>query len=113
MIVEGEVVVQPCFQGWYGGVLFQVDVLVFDRAPQAFDKDVVQRTPPAVHAYSHAGCFQARGKGMSGELCALVGVEYLRLSLAQGLLQRLQAETTIQGVRELPGDDIAAPSANR
>ena len=44
----------------------------------------------------------------AGELAPLVGVEHLGLALAQGLLQRLGAEASLQGVGQPPGQHVPA-----
>ena len=54
VIVELEVVVQPVFQGRHSRILLHIDVLVFDRAPQAFNKDIVKRPPTPIHITSMA-----------------------------------------------------------
>jgi hypothetical protein len=78
------------------GVGHQMHFFVLDRAPQAFDEDVVHETAASVHRNRDSGSFELAGEGGAGELRALVGVENLRLSVAlQGLLQRVEAETRI------------------
>ena len=64
------------------GKLVQIDSLVFERAPQPLDEDVVQATAPAVHRNTDTGRLQAPGEGEAGELAALIGVENLRLAMA-------------------------------
>ena len=74
------------------GKVVQIDSLVFERAPQSLDEDVVQATAPAVHRDTDTGRLQAPGKGEAGELAALIGIENLRLAVAgQRLLGRLDA----------------------
>ena len=46
LVIEVEVVVQPRIQFRNGAIVQEVDVLVLDRAPQAFDKDERGSTPP-------------------------------------------------------------------
>ena len=47
-------------------------------------------------------------KGLTGELTALIGVEDLRLALAQGFLQGFNTEVHLQGVGQPPGQHIPA-----
>ena len=44
-------------------------------APEPLDEDVVERSPPAIHADRHAFSFQYIGESRTGELRALVAVE--------------------------------------
>ena len=91
------------------GDLVQVDRLVFERAPQPFDEDIVHEPAPAIHRDAHARRLQARGERHAGELAALVGVEDLRRIVpGQGLVKSLDAEACVQRVRQPPGQDIAA-----
>jgi len=53
----------------------QIDLLVLDRFPQAFDEDVVAPAAFAVHADRDAVRLEQAGERFAGELAALVGVE--------------------------------------
>src|SRR5271155_3358242 len=64
------------------GVGFQMYFFVLDRAPQAFDEDVVHETPASVHRNRDSRSLESAGEGRAGELRALIGVEYLRFSVA-------------------------------
>jgi hypothetical protein len=67
----------PCGLG-YVSVVVQVDLLAFDRSPQALDEDVVHESAPTVHADFHA-LVQQHGREIAiGKLRPLVGVEDLR-----------------------------------
>src|SRR5580658_8875365 len=61
------------------GVGFQMHFFVLDRAPQAFDEDVVHETSAPVHRNRDSGSFELAGERGAGELRTLVGVENLRL----------------------------------
>src|SRR5205807_7225466 len=75
------------------GIGLQMDLFIFDRAPQPFDEDVVHEAATPVHRNRDARSFESVGERGAGELRALVGVEYLRLPVAkQSLLQSLDAE---------------------
>src|SRR6266404_1355189 len=56
----------------------QVHFLVFDAAPEPFDKHVVPPRALAVHADRDAVVGEHAGKSLSGELRALIRVEDLR-----------------------------------
>src|SRR5207244_7759390 len=71
----------------------QVHLLVFDAAPEPFDKHVVPPRALAVHADRDAVVGEHAGKSLSGELRALIRVEDLRLAVtSQGILKRLDTE---------------------
>ena len=55
----------------------EVDLLVFEAAPQPLDKDVVHAPAVAVHADHDPVPFQGAGKVVAGELAALIGIEDL------------------------------------
>ena len=59
----------------------QVDVLVFERTPEALDEDVVGPATLAIHADLDAFFFEPSGEGFAGELTALIGVEDLGLAV--------------------------------
>ena len=50
------------------GVGVQIDLLVFDGFPDAFDEDVVAPVAPAVHADGDAFLLEPPGEGFAGEL---------------------------------------------
>ena len=81
------------------GEFVQVDGLVLERTPEAFDEDVVHAPAPAVHGDGNAGVFEGGGKLEAGELAALIGVEDLRPAIAlQGFCKGLD---TGPGIRVL------------
>ena len=91
------------------GDLVQIDRLVFERAPQPLDEDVVHAPAPAVHRDADAGRLQAAGEGEAGELAALIGIEDLGRAIPlQGFLERLDAEARVQRVRQPPGQHMPA-----
>src|SRR5271170_5492068 len=91
------------------GVGLQMHFFVLDRAPQAFDEDVVHETTASVHRNRYAGGFELSGEGGAGELRALIGIEYFGLSVAlQGFVQRVEAETRIHSIRQAPSEHRAA-----
>ncbi len=89
-------------------IVFEVDPFVFQRAPEALDKDVVFEPALAVHADLNVPSFQDGGKGLAGKLAALVGIEYLRSAVReQCFLKCLDAKTGVEGVGQLPGQNLA------
>ena len=50
------------------GRLLQVDRLVFQRAPQAFDEDVIQAPAAPVHGDGNASVVESAGEGCAGKL---------------------------------------------
>ena len=96
LVVEGQISPNP-FSGLSPIlVCLQVHLLVLDAAPQPFHEDVVHAPAPAVHAHLNALRQQHAGEGLAGELAALVGVEDLWPTLAQGLFQSRNTEVYLQ-----------------
>src|SRR5215467_6501052 len=61
-------------------IALEIDVFVFERAPQPLDEHVVHPAPAAIHRDLNAGLFERTGEGCAGELATLVGVEDLGLA---------------------------------
>ena len=81
----------------YAVICPQIHLLVFHRAPQPLDKDVVPPGTAAIHADADRLVLQHLREGCAGELAALVGVEDLWLAMVrQGLLHRVEAELRLQ-----------------
>ena len=80
----GVVEVDPLCNDPFGleavGQFMQVDGLIFERAPQAFDEDVVHAPAPPIHGDADAGIIEDAGEVEAGELAALVGVEEFRFA---------------------------------
>ena len=75
------------------GARAEVNLLIFHRAPQAFDHHIVAPCAPPVHADGDFLPVQHAGEGERSELTALVGVENLRFPEARKrFLQCLDAE---------------------
>ena len=70
VIVQVKIVTQTDIEAEDGLVFFDVDVLVFDRAPQPLDEDVVKDAAAAVHADLDAGCLQLVGEVAGSKLAA-------------------------------------------
>lgn len=100
LVVEHKIIGKspPCLRHHH--VVVKIQLLVFDRAPEALDKDI---TP-----LPSSSEIQAR------ELHPLVRLENLRLRDSERPLQRLQTEARVQCRRKLQGKDIsAAPVQDR
>src|SRR5262249_9579273 len=61
----------------------EVDLLVFEAAPQPLDKDVVHAAALAVHADRDRMVLQRAGEILAGELAPLVGIEDLGPAVAR------------------------------
>src|SRR5204862_3410620 len=59
------------------GIGVEVDLLVFEAAPQPLDKDVVHVAALAIHADRDLVPLQGAGEVVAGDLAALVGIEDL------------------------------------
>jgi len=84
----------------------QIQIFILDGAPQSFDKDVIKDPPPSIHADLHPSRQQPTRESTTGKLTSLITVEDLRTPVGEGLLQRLETERCILGVRQHPGYDI-------
>src|SRR5262249_47721489 len=100
LVIEPEVGRQARLQLRNQIIVFNVDISVFHTPPESLDDDVVQRSPPTIPAHGDPGLLQAAGVLPRRELRSQVGVEDLRPAPRQRLLQRLQAEPPVQGVRQ-------------
>ena len=56
-----------------------INQLIFDRPPEAFDKNVIQRSAATIHTDPNAVLLQYAGKLHARILAALIRIEYLRL----------------------------------
>src|SRR5690349_825523 len=66
----------------HGGIGMEVDLLVFEAAPQSLDKDVVHAPALTVHADHDPVPFQGAGEVVAGELATLGGIEDVRPAIA-------------------------------
>ena len=75
------------------GVGVEVDLLVFEAAPQPLDENVVHIAALAIHADGDLVALQGAGEVVAGELAALVGIEDLGLCIpGERFLERLDTE---------------------
>ena len=71
LVVENDPIADAGFRLATVGVAFEIDVLVFQRAPDAFDEYVVHPATAPVHRDAHASLDQHAGEIGAGELVAL------------------------------------------
>src|SRR5258708_35842193 len=87
----------------------QIDLFVFDAAPQPLDEHVIPPGPLAVHADRDGVVGEHAGERCAGELRTLVCVEDFWLAvLLQGVVQRLDAECCFHRDRYAPRQNPAA-----
>ena len=108
VIVEVEIVFQRRKQFQAGGEVAGIDQLVFERAPQPFDENVVERASAAIHADRDAATFERSQEVGRGELRALIGVPDFGLAETKRGLQRRQAEAGFHRIGEFPTEHEAA-----
>lgn len=102
-IVEGQIPADRCPGIGDGIVGAKIDLLILDRPPEPFDKDVVAPRSSTVHADGDAVVEQDLGEGDAGELAPLVGVKDFGPAIsAQSLLDRFDTEAGIHADREPP-----------
>ena len=81
MVVVPEIRAEAGNQIFYGLIVFEVNVFILYRAPQAFDHDVVCGSSLTVHADLYLVVLQDPGERRSRVLGALVRVEDLRMRM--------------------------------
>ena len=81
----------------------EIDLFVFDRAPEPLDEDIVPPCALAVHADRDGVIQQHAGEHGAGELAALVGIENLGPGVpGERFLDRLKAECDFHRDRNTP-----------
>ena len=105
-IVKAEVRREILYGVWWIAVILEIGVFVFHRPPEPFDKDVVQRPAPAVHADQDILGFESGGERLAGKLRSLVGVEDFRRTQAQRTIQCRAAESRIETRRYFPTEYV-------
>src|SRR5262249_54311901 len=85
------------------GIGVEVDLLVFQAAPQPLDEDFALVAALAIHADGDRMALQGVGEIVAGELAALVGIEDLRPAvLGERFLECLDTELRAERVRQPP-----------
>ena len=86
----------------------QIDVIVFERSPQALDEHVVNGSAHSVHRDLDSGVLQDRGEVLARELKSLIRVEdFGRAVKGEGFVQGRDAEVTRHGVGQPPREDLS------
>src|SRR5712675_2921758 len=89
----------------------QIDLLIFDAAPQPLNEHVVPPGPFAIHADGDAVAGKQTGERRARELRTLVGVEDFRPAMtSESILQRLDAEGRLHRDRQPPRQDTTCRS---
>lgn len=99
---------QPRFQCTRRREVVKVKVLVLHHPPPTLRKDVVQPTDATVHADRHGSRLQSPRERRGRVSHALIRIEDLGLAPAKSLLQHLQAEQTVQRLRQSLPQHVAA-----
>ena len=93
-VVKHKVLRQAYPQLRHGDVTFRIQILMFDAAPEPFHKEIIQCPASPVHANRDAVHLKNDIKHRTGELTALVHVEYLRHTVGlHRLFQAVHAES--------------------
>ncbi len=108
LVIEEEVVGQSLDQERDGVIGPEIEVFVFDGAPEAFDEHVVQGSTSAVHTDLDAFYFQPLCVSQAGELGTLVGIEDVGAAQLERIVQGVYAEIRVQRVAHPPGEHIPA-----
>src|SRR5450755_512407 len=78
IVVEAEPSADADFSFRHGFVGLEINVLVFQAAPQAFAENVVEAATFAVHADVDDSCFKRSDEGFASELYALTPCRFCR-----------------------------------
>lgn len=107
VIIELEIAREAAYSISGRLVIAQIDLLPFDRTPQAFDKHVIERSSTPIPTDLDSRLLQTAGVGGTGELGALIGIDDVRLALTQSVVQCFQTEVRVERVRKRLGQDVA------
>src|SRR3989338_1424464 len=95
-----------------GLVAFEINVLVFDRTPQALNEDIVQRPTAAIHADRNSLLDENPCKLHAGKLATLVGIKNFRSPVAHRLFETLHAKIRRERIADSPGQNISTVPIN-
>src|SRR5215213_5649313 len=113
-VIEREIVSNPVAGIAWRAIVGQVDLLIFQAAPQALGKDVIQGPPLAIHTDLDTRRFERLGDLRTGEMTTLIRVPNLREGLCPRASDRREHKTYFQALVEHPTDHVAAePVDNR
>jgi hypothetical protein len=111
-VVEVEVFVQALDGLGDTFVVVQIDLFIFDAAPESLDEDVVQGATASVHTDGDLSLFENTGESAARELNPLIRIEDFRRRLFQGLMQGARAEIRLQRGRDFPRQDVTRMPVN-
>src|SRR5690242_10113656 len=97
-VVECEIAGNPVARIAWRAIVGQVDLLIFQAAPEPLGKDVIQCPPLAIHTDLDARRFERLGDLGTGEMTALIGVPNLRDGPRPRLPDRREHKTNLQGL---------------
>ena len=107
MIVKVEITFQCWEEFETCGEIARVNQFVLERAPQPFDKNIVEGAATAIHADQDATLVERSQEFGGGELRALIGVPDFGLAKAERGIERSQAKAGFEGVGEFPTEHEA------
>src|SRR5512145_1243179 len=88
-------------------IFVQIDLLIFDRAPQPFGEDVIEGAPPAIHTDLGLNRPQPVEILRAGKVATLIAVADDWFGLSQGPINSGEHKGQLQGLVQFPTDDIA------
>ena len=112
VVVEVEVLAQALDGLGHTFVVVQIDLFVFDAAPEPLDKDVVQCSAAPIHTDGNPSLFENTGESAARELNTLIRIKDFRRRLFQSLIQGTGAEIRFQRGRHFPRQDITRMPVN-
>src|SRR6266511_2997924 len=86
-------------------VIVQVNLFVFDAAPESFDEDVVQRSTAPIHTDGDFVIFENSSERIACELRSLIRVEDLWPCHLQRSSQRARPELALHRRRDFPTEN--------
>jgi len=108
MVVKVEITFQCWEEFETCGEVAWVDQFVFERAPQPFDKNVVECAATPIHADQYATLVERSQELGGGELRALIGVPDFGLAEAERGVECSQAKAGFECVGEFSTEHEAA-----
>ena len=103
-VVKLQIHLQALLGFIHRAISIQIYVLIFDRSPEPFDKNIIAPTALAIHADFNSIGFEKACKFGAGKLAALVGVKDIRTAIKRySFLQCFYTEIRGQRVRKPPG----------
>src|SRR5579871_3440648 len=107
LIVKMQVAAQSSACSARAVVVVEVDLFIFDAAPQTLCENVVKSAASAVHADAYISGKQTLDVLRTGEVAALIAVAYLWRCDFQRSIHRSQHKGHFQGLIQFPTDDVA------